>query len=325
MQRRNNRGRIATLVVGLFVATLGFAQSPSPAGFQVTEFPGFRIHHRPEDRGAAEKLKSRAPGIVRTMARDLGVTYPRSIDVWLAGSEDDYRALQANGPRPEWSVGVAYPDRRVIVLYSPRAPVWAGKRANFLQVFTHELAHVVLADALGGVDAPHWLQEGYAKLRAGEMTLGMSTEMTWAYVFGRLIPLRDLIDRFPRAEGRARLAYAESLSFVAYLLHEEREPGFHSLLARLAAGQSVDEALRRTTGKGLGQLEDEWLTFLALRYTVLRILVDRDTLWAAAGIIILLGWLKVRRRQKRKLAAMAAEEARAYGVSTDDDPPTWVN
>ena len=289
------------------------ARAQAPAGFLLQEVSGFRIHYRAPDARAARTLAERGPEIRGQMARDLGVTYPLTVDVWLAASPDDYRTVQPAGARPEWSVGVAYPARRAIVLYAPRAAVWAGKRIDFLQVFTHELAHVYLADALGGAEAPRWLQEGYAKLRARELTLGMSTEMTWAYLLGKLIPLRDLIDRFPRSEGRARLAYAESLSFVAYLIHQYGENGFQSFLARLRAGLPGDQALARTTGKDLLQLEDDWLTFLALRYTVLRIFADSGTLWAVAGLLIIVGWLRVRRRQKRRLAEMEREEARLYG------------
>lgn len=286
----------------------------TPEGYKVEVVPGFRIHFQPSDEKAALKLSKVAGKMRKEIAGDLGLYHPKPIDVFLASSSEEYQRLQPDGgTRPEWSVGVAHTNQRVIILYSPAGTIRAGKRSNFNQVFIHELVHIYLHESLNDAPIPKWLHEGYARFSAREMSLTLAMKISWAYLFDRLIPLNELMHRFPQEENNAGLAYAQSQSFIGFLIQEYGRLGFQTFLARLRAGRTVDEALTLTTKMNLVELEDEWLTYLALHYTILRILADSTTLWAVASLLIVFGFLRVRRRKKLRLAQMEIEEKAIYG------------
>ena len=179
-------------------------EHPLPAGFQETYSPGFAVVHRPEDERAAERLADYAREVRGRMKRDLGIGDPPLVTIRLAASEDDYRTLQPDGrERPEWSAGVAFPAKRIIVVYTPRGASRAGIRKDVRQILVHELAHVYLHDALGEADIPHWLQEGYARLAAGEGQITLAWELTWGWLLGRPDPAGRADPPLP-VVGRAR-------------------------------------------------------------------------------------------------------------------------
>lgn len=126
----------------------------------------------------------------------------------------------------------------------------------WLDTLAHELTHVAITRASRG-RAPIWLHEGIAKLYElrwrGEKSGLLSPEE--AYLLDRaarerrLIPLRRFhpsIAHLPNQED-ATLAYAQVLSFLAYLDGRLGDGWIRELLENIANGQTVDKAFIAVT------------------------------------------------------------------------------
>jgi hypothetical protein len=80
---------------------------------------------------------------------------------------------------------------------------------------------------------------------------------------GRLLSLRSMTS-YPGDAQLVDLFYGQAYSIVAYLIEAEDAGSIEDLLALLADGVPVDEALRETYGFGLEELEAGWLEHLGV-------------------------------------------------------------
>jgi hypothetical protein len=259
----------------------------------------------PEQRLAAFLLK-KAEEAREATAHAIGFTPPAPCLIYLAPTWEAFRGLQPGGEPPSWSVGTAYPARNLIILRSPRGMKEGGMDSE--EVLKHEYAHLALAAALKGHEAPPWLAEGFAMLQSRGWSL------SWTYVLSRgvltkgLIPLENLAEGFPADEYQAELAYAESFSLVSYIKTDMGPQALPRLIRGLAYGLDTETALKQATGLGLRDLERRWKEDLKKRFSWIPIVTSFFSLWFLASLLFLLSyWLK-RRRTKRKLAEWEREE-----------------
>jgi hypothetical protein len=142
--------------------------------------------------------------------------------------------------------------------------VWGEIRrtgASARGVVVHELVHELLDQFVTphGALLPRWFHEGLAQTIAGDTYLGAREEdLVGRAATDRLEPFGSLRKEFPSGESGLRLAYAESYSFVAWLV---REYGMESLLAVAKATDdltSFERALVGWTGRQFPQLEEAW-------------------------------------------------------------------
>lgn len=125
----------------------------------------------------------------------------------------------------------------------------------------HELVHELLDQhsAPHGRLLPRWFHEGLAQCLAGDTYLGAREEdLVWRVGTRRLQPFSSLRDGFPRDEEGLRMAYAQSYSYVSWLLAEY---GLSNLLTVAKATDdltSFERALVGRTGRNTLQLEEAW-------------------------------------------------------------------
>jgi hypothetical protein len=125
----------------------------------------------------------------------------------------------------------------------------------------HEVAHLILYQGLGPQgysNLPAWLNEGIAsnvEIYSDPLRrewLRVANEMDGLY------PFFSLCAAFPQDEAAARLAYAQSASFVRYLLDTYNPTGFATLVeAYVDSGDCLNAPLA-SFGKDLNQLDAEW-------------------------------------------------------------------
>ncbi|MDP8254328.1 MAG: peptidase MA family metallohydrolase [Candidatus Alcyoniella australis] len=266
------------------------------------------IHYQRSDSLAAEKLAQIIPPTVQRIERDLQLPRQPRFKVYLAPDRSTYDEISPGRTPPQWSVGWARPESGLIVLLSQNAARGEGRELLTTQVLVHELAHLMLHAKLGGRDVPRWLEEGYAKTAAREWSLGTATTLTWAVVRGRLIPLAQLVQRFPEDEPRVHLAYAQSQSFVAFLLDNFGPEGLGRFLELLAQGLPVEIACERALGRDIHALEHDWRRYLELHHTWLGLFLSRRWVWALTSLLMLFAAAISLVRRRRKLRAMELEE-----------------
>jgi hypothetical protein len=143
-----------------------------------------------------------------------------------------------------------------------------GRLAAIEKVVPHEVAHVIIARALGpSLPAlPLWLNEGIAEYVAGKRAAQVDPASLSAVGRGDTIPLAELDLAFRGGGQRAQLAYVQAASLVNFLVDQRGEAVLASLLAALRATGAFPPALRQVTGWDLAQLESEWRRSLARRW-----------------------------------------------------------
>jgi tetratricopeptide (TPR) repeat protein len=180
--------------------------------------------------------------------RRLGTAPTQPVTVVLqTGTE-----FQGDTLNPEWAAGIN--DGTI------RAPVGGLDRVTpgLLKVLRHELAHSFVNVATSG-NCPTWLHEGIAQWLEGADLARDDALVTTALREQRLVGLPALAGGFRQlSTADATLAYAESHSAVAHILHTRGEPGLKRLLAALGDGLPAEEAFVVALAESYTEFHQSW-------------------------------------------------------------------
>jgi hypothetical protein len=300
------------LVAALVLAAASSAFATDVAWLRL-DTEHFAVYFAPNEGPTATRFAQSAERLRERVIVTLGQDIDTKVDVHLAPSREVFNSLQPAGRAPEWAAGTAIVEELRMVMFSP-ADAWGeGVRGESADVFVHELTHLYLYEALGGRHAPRWFDEGLARMVAGEWHTQDEVRLTFATLFNRLIPLNDLVRRWPAASERAGLAYAESLSLVMFI----RQRGWLTpLIESLQDGYDAPDALRRATGLSLPQLEKRWRKHLRAHHTWLAIL-DQTLMWGLLALLLVGGWLLIRRRRRRQYDRLDEPSPRSRPLRED--------
>lgn len=222
----------------------------------------------------------------------LGWSRPDSLTLILVPDRARLDSL-VRGRAPAWGAALALPDARTILLRAD-----GGDLGRTLR---HELAHLAL-HARVTVRVPLWFDEGYAAWAAGEWERLGGLELNLAVARGAVPDFDQLDGALRGSESAADAAYALAMSAVLELARRNPTGRLDPLLARLAAGEGFESAVRATTGLSLARFEDAWRRAVRTRYTVISWFVAGG-IWAlAAAGLLLLGWRRRRSDRLRRAA-----------------------
>lgn len=291
------------LLAMLAVPSFAMAAPPTAPGFETLSAGPLRFHYRSKDAGIAQALTEQGPRALAAIAERTGVSSPRVIDVVLTPTFAEFSTVQPGTP-PSWAAGTAYWERGEVYLRS-RMPHHGADPID--KVFVHELVHVVLGREFGDREIPRWLNEGAAKLFAGELSPQDHATLVQAALGGGLLPLDEITHRWPRSPGRAHLAYAQSVDFVAFLA-DQREGALPALIASLSSGVDVDTALERATGSRLSALEDAWRGRMTFWHALLPVIGGSGVTWGFGALVFLVAAWRRRRAFHSKVADMEQRE-----------------
>jgi len=228
----------------------------------------------------------------------------RPIAITLVPSMGDAHALDPPWHLPTWAAGAAQPgQRRIVVGVSAEGRVQDRRRT-----LHHELAHVLVRSAARDAAMPRWLDEGLARVLAGEHGIDDLRVLAQARLADRFLPLAALEQGFPAGSADAALAYAQSGRAVS--LMQDRDDAIPRLLAAVGAGASVDDALRQTIGRATWQLDIDVRRSVTLWAALATVGVESDLAMAGCGVVVAVFGVRARRRQRSRLLAM-----------DDDNPP----
>ena len=249
-----------------------------------------------------------AESIKSELQATLGQTVLSHVEVRIARTAQDMAMLAPpEAPPPPYATGVAYSSLHLVIV-SLSAPGPAGDGTNVEEVFRHELAHVALDDATLGHHVPRWFNEGFAIHTSGESPYLRRKTLWDATLSKKVIPLSELDQSFPSDNYDVSIAYAESADFVRFLVRHSDEKRFASLIDRVRNGSSFDRATGDAYTTNLRKLEFEWREDLGKRFTLTPVLLGGSLLWVLLAGMMVMAYVKKRRRAKETLARWEREE-----------------
>lgn len=223
-------------------------------GFEVRERDNFSIKFESvHNRDLADALIQVLRDAYREVGRDFDL-YPDSTVPVIVYPQSDLGRLAYF---PDWAAG-AYDGK---IRFGEN--VWK-QNLHMKAVLYHEYTHVLVRMAAGG-NVPFWLNEGLAEyeartFKAPHMTGGRKKMLHSAQRLFTLSELADMnIPSLSRLQPQAiELAYAQSESFVTWLLEKYSFRDMRSLLARLGRGETIQTAISGELNEELSMLEQKW-------------------------------------------------------------------
>ncbi len=193
----------------------------------------------------------------------LGVTETKKIDFYIYGDDASFRAALGPGTRENVG-GQAHSDiRTLFALITPDQinDAWVGI------VIPHELTHLVFDTAVKNPYRfpPRWLNEGLAVYLSQGYDPSDRSLVASAVSSGDLIPLTALGGQFPTDAQKTYLAYAESVSAIAYLVNRQGRDALVNLVLAYKDGLTDDEAFSKALGMDLAAFEQGWLADLGAK------------------------------------------------------------
>ena len=259
---------------------------------------------------AVQVLGSGLPGdMVESFAADAAVLVDdlrirtgdvdcRPITITLVRSMSDAGELEPPWRLPTWAAGAAQSaTRRIVVGVSAEGRVQDRRRT-----LHHELAHVMIHSAAGGADLPRWLDEGLARVLAGEHGIDDLRVLAQARLADRFLPLAALEKGFPDGSADAGLAYAQAGRAVS--LMQDHEDAIPRLLHLVRDGSPVDDALRQATGRATWQWDLDVRRSVSMWAALAATGVETDAAMAGCGVVVAIFGVKARRRQRRRMLDM---------------------
>lgn len=285
------------LVVGWFApASASTTAAPAPASALCV--PAVHVDGAGVPADVVAAFADDARQLVDELRPRLGDEDCRPIVVTLLSSMGDAPRLDPPWHLPMWAAGAARPaERRLVVGVTAE-----GRLQDRHRTLRHELVHVLAHSAAGGAPLPRWLDEGLARVLAGEHGIDDLRVLAQARVADRFLPLSALVEGFPPGSADAALAYAEAGRAVSLLL--EREDDVAHLLARVRAGHDVDDALRQVAGRATWQIDLDMRRSIGLWAAIATVGLETDLAMAGCGVAVAVFGVRARRRQRARLAAM---------------------
>jgi hypothetical protein len=280
------------------------------AEWQTRAVSQFILHYQTVDASVARAITRDAEDIYQRLTDLVSYTPPATIYVYLCPTSGCFHQHHpGNTALPDWAVGVAYPQLNRIVMRT-HLGVEEGGHIRPVEVFQHELAHIVLEQALsaqGG--APRWLSEGFSMYAAAQWTTHGQRTLEETALRDAFLPLTVLTTSFPADEEAAHMAYAQSFSIVSFLIKTYGKYAFQDLILNLRDGMDTNSALLHATGRSLKSVEQEWQEALRRRYSWWMYAVRYGGIWFVLSVLFLIAYAIKRVKMRRIRAQWEIEEA----------------
>jgi len=290
------------------MAIVGLQVPPLPGEFETTTVNDWLTIAYPHGmRDRVQPLVDDADAFKEELGNRFAQPLLAHVELRLGRTPEEMAELAPKkSPPPPYAVGVAYPSLDLVLLSNiePRT----NEGTDLGEVFRHELVHIAVNDAVRGRHVPLWFNEGISIYFSGEKAMDRWKTLEGAELSGTILPLSDLDRNFPADEG-VNVAYAESADFVRYLMRDEDRGRFAQLVERVRGSESFDQSMADAYGADSRRLEYRWREELSHRFSVWPAILGGSILWVGAIALLVMAYVKRRRRSKATLAKWAAEEA----------------
>jgi len=220
---------------------------------------------------------------------------------------------------PSWISGYAVPEESFIVVFPQRAVQYPIDGME--ELLRHEVAHVLLERATGGKEVPRWFNEGVATVAGGSWNISDRSMVTLTLARTGELSFARVEEMFGEGEPAVGQAYAFSGAFVNDLLQRDGSGSVAGVLSRVRDGSPFEYAFVRVTGMPLHRAEQQFWRRRTLWNRWIPLLTSSLVLWGAITLLATWATAARMRRDRARLAAMAAEDARidALALSVLDE------
>lgn len=195
-------------------------------------------------------------------------------------------------------------------------------------VVVHELVHTLLDQHTGegAPFVPRWVHEGLAQTLSGGPYLGVQEE-NLLFAIGTRTAFRfaQLEARFPDREDLLRLAYAQSYSFVAFLVDRLGADVIVEAARRCRADRPFYFGLYELTDSSEARFQEEWEEYVLYRSGALSRYLLRNCfsfLMILAVPLLTIAVVKRSRRNRARKDEMAAAETAPQQLARPDEEET---
>lgn len=283
----------------LLVAWPLFAQETA---LEVRSWENIFVHFHEDDLDSAERVLS----VTRGAAEEFAPILPLGeapVHLRLVTSEEEFARLAGSLGRSNVS-GVAQSDRGLIILKSPRL---RSVTDDFNGTVRHELVHILLFRNADTRKLPRWLNEGTAMMLANEYRWQSMLHVARMVLSNSLEPIGQLDRAFgaPGHEIAFGNAYAQGLSMTQHLRDTIGEASFWEVV-RGTREMSFPESLEHHGGLSYDEFWKSYKNSLWM-ITLVGTLVS-GSLFGPAAVLLVIGYVRLRRKNRRKIREWEAEE-----------------
>jgi len=292
----------------IFLVTLvgfTFASIPSSGNQQWNRIASsiFIIHYQQNDlQNSKDILNSLQSSYVR-LSREIGVTLDSAF-IYIAPTKKVFDQIVGKD-FPKWGDGLAAPVKNLIILKSPN---WMPPETDNAAIAIHELTHIMLNRAARGNPIPRWFNEGLAVFYSGEKGYAASTLISKALVTSSIIPLSDIDEVLQFHKEKAQLAYQQSYLAIDYLFRHYGSDAVKHIIHKLGEGLDLNQAFIEAIDRELWEFEDEWYQYIKQKHRWHFLVEIENYLWVLILALFIIGFIVIRRRNKRTIARWQEEE-----------------
>jgi len=264
----------------------------------------FNVYYQGNDFRNCQKILISLQSSYLRLSSEIGVQLIDTVSVFITPSKKVFEQIVGKN-FPKWSDGLAAPVKNVIILKSAR---WMPPETDNEAIAVHELTHIILNRAVNGNPIPRWLNEGLAVYYSGEKGFASGSLVSKALVTNSIIPLSDIDEVLQFHVDKAQLAYQQSYLAVDYLFHIYGSDAVRKIIHKLGEGLNLNQAFIEVINLDLWEFEDEWYQHIKRKYRW-HFLVEFDNyLWVLILALFILGFLVIRRRNKRIIQQWQEED-----------------
>src|SRR5215203_2364813 len=262
-----------------------------------TDIPQLTIEAPAQLAAARIRLESFDTGRIRGVMQLVGLD--AAGDPIRVVLEPEGSTLARGAPPP--IAGFASLDENLIVLFPARSPAYPHDTLE--DVLHHEVAHILISRAAGGMPVPQWFHEGLAVL--AERTWGFEDDARLLRELVLVSPISlNRLDALFAADGASPArAYTLAAAFVRDINGRHGADAAARILRRVAGGDTFERAFAQATGESISEAEIAFWNSRRLWTSIGPFLTTQTALWMIVTIVGI--YAIIRRRQQR-----AAQRAR---------------
>ncbi|UCE07309.1 MAG: hypothetical protein JSW07_04560 [bacterium] len=264
----------------------------------------FILYYQGNDLKNSQQILNSLQSSYLLLSEEIGVQLIDSVSVFITPSKKVFERIVGKN-FPKWSDALAAPVKNTIILKSAR---WMPPETDNEAIAIHELTHIILDRAVKENPIPRWFNEGLAVYYSGEKGYASSTLVSKALVTNSIIPLSDIDEVLQFHVDKAQLAYQQSYLAVDYLFREFGNDAVKTIIHKMGEKLNLNQAFIEVIDLDLWEFEQQWYEHIKQKYRW-HFLVEFDNyLWVLILALFVLGFIIIRRRNKRTIQRWQQED-----------------